>query len=158
MTYLRGLNEEGHGGYTSKSKQRTSIGGDMFANPVFVASTLPSRDARYFKEFLKETDPQKRQEILGLSVLPQPKSLAHAGARRAGSHSHYMDDTSPGPGLRSSASRSRSSPARPLHGRQILPLSPSLLGLIFPTPRLRHFGDKKAGELRFPYVVLILME
>jgi hypothetical protein len=70
LTYLRGLSEasedpENAGRYTSQSK-RTSIGANLFGSPGYVASTLPSREARYFRKFVEETDPEVREKILGI--------------------------------------------------------------------------------------------
>ena len=43
---------------------RTAIGADLFGAPSYVKSTLPHREQLYFDEFLKETDPKKRTNIL----------------------------------------------------------------------------------------------
>ena len=63
LQYLRG---KVNPAYTSQSK-RTSVGANMFASPIFVASTLPDREAHYFRDFLREADPEKRAEILDVA-------------------------------------------------------------------------------------------
>lgn len=50
---------------TSQSK-RTAVGANLFGSAGYVASTLPSREARYFKKFVDETDPEVRAQILGI--------------------------------------------------------------------------------------------
>jgi hypothetical protein len=60
LQYLRGKVQPT---YTSQS-QRTSTGANMFGSPTFVASTLPDREAHYFRPFLREPDPDKREDIL----------------------------------------------------------------------------------------------
>jgi very-short-patch-repair endonuclease len=49
--------------YTNQSL-RTFAGVDLFSESSYVASTLPRREALYFTEFVKETDPDKRAKIL----------------------------------------------------------------------------------------------
>ncbi len=53
------------GGYTSQSK-RTNIGANLYSSSGFVASTLSSREARYFRKFVQETDPEVREKILNI--------------------------------------------------------------------------------------------
>lgn len=57
--------------------QRTSIGANLFASPTFIASTLPARESHYFREFLAETDPDKRDKILGV-VSPEMRRALSA--------------------------------------------------------------------------------
>jgi hypothetical protein len=70
LTYLRDLKDsatdsEHRGRYTSQAK-RTAIGANLFGSAGYVGSTLPSREARYFKKFVEETDPEVRQKILDI--------------------------------------------------------------------------------------------
>jgi hypothetical protein len=57
--------------------QRTSIGANQFASPTFIASTLPARESHYFREFLSETDPDKRDKILDV-VSPEMRRALSA--------------------------------------------------------------------------------
>lgn len=74
LDYLRGyIQAAAHPGaagkYTNQVK-RTNVGANLFGSPNFVATTLPRREKLYFQAFLKETDPEKRQQILE-SVSPE---------------------------------------------------------------------------------------
>ncbi len=78
LIYLRGLSEAANdpknsGRYTSQSK-RTAIGANLFGSAGYVASLLPSREARYFKRFVEETDPDVRSKIL--NVVPDETKVA----------------------------------------------------------------------------------
>jgi hypothetical protein len=53
------------GRYTSQSK-RTNIGANLYGSPGFVGSTLSSHEARYFRKFVLETDPDTREKILAI--------------------------------------------------------------------------------------------
>lgn len=53
------------GRYTNQAR-RTAIGANLFSSPIYVASTLPDRDPLYFRKFVYETDPEKRQQILAV--------------------------------------------------------------------------------------------
>jgi hypothetical protein len=80
LAYLRGLNNaasdpEHRGRYTSQAK-RTSVGANLFGSAGYVASTLPNREARYFKKFVEETDPDVRAKIL--NIVPDETSRALA--------------------------------------------------------------------------------
>ena len=75
MTYLRDLDGRASGSYTNKG-QRTSTGANLFAAPTFVASTLPARESHYFREFLAETDPSKRTEILKVASPEMQRALS----------------------------------------------------------------------------------
>src|ERR1039458_5407099 len=70
LGYLRNLKDaatdpEHRGRYTSQAK-RTAVGANLFGSAGYVASTLPSRESRYFKKFIEETDPEVRQKILDI--------------------------------------------------------------------------------------------
>lgn len=70
LGYLRDLNgaatdPDHRGRYTSQSK-RTAVGANLFGSAGYVASTLPSREARYFKKFVEETNPEVREKILAI--------------------------------------------------------------------------------------------
>lgn len=87
LRYLRGL----HGiastgpmpGYTNDIR-RTNVGTNLFASPIFVASTIVDRDKRYFQSFLSETDPDKQAEILEITSPEMAKTLqAQWAASRA---------------------------------------------------------------------------
>jgi hypothetical protein len=70
LGYLRDLkgasdDPDHRGRYTSQAK-RTAVGSNLFGSAGYVASTLPSREARYFKKFVEETDPEVRQHILDI--------------------------------------------------------------------------------------------
>jgi hypothetical protein len=78
LKYLRNLNEsitdpEHKGKYTSQSK-RTNIGANLYSSDSYVASTLPTREARYFRKFVDETDPDTRNSIL--NVVPEETKQA----------------------------------------------------------------------------------
>jgi hypothetical protein len=78
LSYLRGLSEasrdpKNRGRYTSQSK-RTVIGANLFGSAGYVASLLQSREARYFKKFVEETDPDVRSKIL--DVVPDETKVA----------------------------------------------------------------------------------
>jgi hypothetical protein len=78
LSYLRALNQaennpKARGRYTSQAK-RTAIGSNLFGSSSYLASTLPSREARYFRKFVDETDPEIREHILEVA----PKSTAEA--------------------------------------------------------------------------------
>jgi hypothetical protein len=77
LSYLRSLREaEEHpevGRYTSQSK-RTAIGANLFGSADYVASTLPTREARYFRKFVEETDPEVRSKIL--DIVPEESRIA----------------------------------------------------------------------------------
>jgi hypothetical protein len=78
LTYLRDLQEasdnpEEAGRYTSQSK-RTNIGANLYGSAGYVASTLPSREARYFRRFVEETDPEVRQNIL--DIVPEETRIS----------------------------------------------------------------------------------
>ena len=75
MAYLRELNGRCEGPHTNKG-QRTSIGANQFASPIFLASTLPARESRYFREFLNETDPDKRASILQVASPEMSRALS----------------------------------------------------------------------------------
>ena len=59
---LKYLRATAHG-YTNKT-QRTAVGADVTADPLYLRSTLSGRDKFYFPEFLRETSDAKRQQIL----------------------------------------------------------------------------------------------
>lgn len=72
LAYLRSLRNsaddpENRGRYTSQGK-RTSVGANLFGSSSYLASTLPGREARYFKKFVEETNPDVREKIL--SIVP----------------------------------------------------------------------------------------
>jgi hypothetical protein len=72
LGYLRALkgaadSPERRGLYTSQER-RTAVGSNLFGSAGYVASTLPSREARYFKKFVDETDPEVRERIM--SIVP----------------------------------------------------------------------------------------
>lgn len=76
LGFIRGLSAQASGegkGYTNQIR-RTSTGANLLGSEMYVASTLPDRDARYFKEFVAESDPDKRQEIL--KVVPEQMQRA----------------------------------------------------------------------------------
>jgi hypothetical protein len=76
LAYLRALRGQGSGqgtGYTNQIR-RTSVGANLLGSDMYVASTLPDRDARYFRKFMEETDPDKRSAIL--DVVPEEMSRA----------------------------------------------------------------------------------
>jgi hypothetical protein len=64
---------DGSGRYTNQAS-RTATGANLFSAPAFVASTLPDREAHYFRRFLQETDPKKRAQIL--AVVPPEMARA----------------------------------------------------------------------------------
>lgn len=74
LTYLRGLDQQSQG-HTNQGR-RTSIGADLFSDPTFLASTVGSRDAHYFRNFLHETDPAKRAKILEVASPEMERALA----------------------------------------------------------------------------------
>jgi hypothetical protein len=61
------------GKYISQSK-RTVTGANLFGSEGYVASLLPGREARYFRKFVDESDPEVREQIL--SVVPDEVSEA----------------------------------------------------------------------------------
>lgn len=78
LAFLRGeesaaTSDEDRGRYTSQAK-RTNIGANLYGSAAFITSTLSSREARYFKQFVQETDPEVRERILG--VVPEESRLA----------------------------------------------------------------------------------
>jgi hypothetical protein len=80
LQYLRSMHqasvtEEGAGKYTNQAN-RTAVGANLFGSPTFVASTLPDREAAYFRRFLNETDPEKRREILEVVSPEMARALA----------------------------------------------------------------------------------
>jgi hypothetical protein len=80
LAYLRDLNDaaqhpEQRGRYTSQAK-RTAIGSNLFGSPGYIASTLPNREARYFKKFVEETDPDVREKILKIVPDETRRALA----------------------------------------------------------------------------------
>ena len=52
------------------------MGANMFASPIFLSSTLPARESHYFREFLAETDPDKRDQILNVVSPEMRRSLS----------------------------------------------------------------------------------
>lgn len=78
LDYIRDIQKAGEypdlkGRYTSQAS-RTAVGSNVFGSPTFIASTLPGRDATYFKRFVTESDPDQRRQILS-SV---PEEMARA--------------------------------------------------------------------------------
>jgi hypothetical protein len=65
MKYLRGIQSG-----SAMQAARTAMGANLFAEPSYVMSTLPRREQLYFADFLNETNPDKRREILD-SVAPE---------------------------------------------------------------------------------------
>lgn len=81
LDYVRGIQKaskdsEHRGKYTSQAS-RTAVGANAFGTPIFLASTLPSRDAAYFNRFIKETNPEIRTDILN-SVPEEMKQFLSA--------------------------------------------------------------------------------
>jgi very-short-patch-repair endonuclease/endonuclease YncB( thermonuclease family) len=77
LKYLRALHNiaEDTGDEYTRDTRRTNIGTNLLASPIFVASTIPDRDKRYFQQFLGETDPDKRIEILNVVSPEMAKTL-----------------------------------------------------------------------------------
>jgi hypothetical protein len=76
LTYLRSLHDRGEAGRYTNQASRTAVGSNLFGSPTFIASTLPDREATYFKRFLTETDPDKRQEILDVVSPEMARALS----------------------------------------------------------------------------------
>lgn len=81
MSYLRAMrmaseDPQNAGRYTSQAA-RTNVGANLFGSPDFLETTLPRRDRYYFRHFLSETDPEKRQRILSV-VTPQTARVLSA--------------------------------------------------------------------------------
>jgi len=78
LGYLRGLHlaaqEPGNRGAHLAQAKRTITGGNLFGDPGYVASMLPSREARYFRQFVGESDPKEREKIL--AIVPNQVSEA----------------------------------------------------------------------------------
>jgi len=58
-------------------KAPLQVRANQFASPTFLASTLPARESHYFREFLSETDPDKRDKILDV-VSPEMRRALSA--------------------------------------------------------------------------------
>jgi very-short-patch-repair endonuclease len=77
LKYLRALHNiaEDTGDEYTRDTRRSNIGTNLLASPIFVASTIPDRDKRYFQQFLAETDPDKRIDILNVTPEEMSKTL-----------------------------------------------------------------------------------
>jgi very-short-patch-repair endonuclease len=77
LKYIRALHNiaEGSGDEYTRDTRRTNIGTNLLASPIFVASTIPDRDKRYFSSFLGETDPEKRVKVLKVASPEMAKTL-----------------------------------------------------------------------------------
>jgi very-short-patch-repair endonuclease len=98
LKYVRALHNIAEGGgdeYTSDTR-RTNIGTNLLASPIFVASTIPDRDKRYFQDFLGETDPDKRVKILEVAPPELAKTLQ---AQWASADSRIAQASGKDPGL-----------------------------------------------------------
>ena len=97
LNYLRDLKDaatdpEHRGRYTSQAK-RTAVGANLFGSAGYVASTLPNREARYFKKFVEETDPEVREKILGIVPDETRRALASQWAKTAEQIQEASGDT-----------------------------------------------------------------
>ena len=88
LEYLRDLNIAStsageRGKYTTKAS-RTAIGANLTGSTMFLGSTLPDRDSRYFREFVNSTDDGERQKILNVVPEEMARALeAHWAAKEA---------------------------------------------------------------------------
>ena len=98
LKYLRGLHNiaDGTGDKYTRDLRRTNIGTNLLASPIFVASTIPDRDKRYFQSFVGETDPDKRVEIL--KVVP-PEMARTLQAQWAAADARIASASGKDPGI-----------------------------------------------------------
>jgi hypothetical protein len=70
LGYLRGLKgvaeDPGDRSRHTSQIRHTAIGANLFGPASLVGSTLPDREARYFRRFVEETDPEARTKILDI--------------------------------------------------------------------------------------------